>query len=70
MEEGATVLPPNMAFLITKERISDAAATPKKMFRRIPGGEPDSPPVLNPLTEDDSEWTHHPMLIFGLGFRF
>ena len=40
------------------------------VFFEVPTNDPDSLPVLNPLTEDDSEWTHHPMLIFGLGFRF
>ncbi len=40
------------------------------VFFESPTNDPDSPPVLNPLTQDDSEWTHHPTLFFGLGIRF
>jgi hypothetical protein len=40
------------------------------VFFEIPANDPDSPPVLDPLTEDDSEWTHPPMFMLGLGFRF
>jgi len=40
------------------------------VFFETPSADPDSPPVLDPLTQDDSEWTHHLTYLLGIGFRF
>ncbi len=40
------------------------------VFFETPEDDPDSPPVLDPRTQDDSEWTHHPVLLIGVGVRF
>lgn len=40
------------------------------VFFEPPENDPGSAPVLNPLTQDDSEWTHHSLLLFGLGVSF
>jgi len=40
---------------------------PPSFFAR-PTDDPTSPPVLNPNVENDTEWTHHPTLIFTIGY--
>jgi hypothetical protein len=40
------------------------------VFFEEPADDPDSPPVLNPLTQGQSQWTHHPLLLVGLGYGF
>ena len=40
---------------------------PPSFFTR-PEDDITSPPVLNPNVENDTEWTHHPTLIFTIGY--
>jgi hypothetical protein len=40
------------------------------VFFEEPEHDPDSPPVLNPLIQGENEWTHHLLLLAGLGFSF
>ncbi len=39
-------------------------------FLLSPIGAPNIPPIINPLTESASEWTHHPTLLVSLGYTF
>jgi len=40
---------------------------PPSFFTR-PEDDPLAPPVLNPNVQNDTEWTHHPVLTFTLGY--
>ncbi|MEX0690874.1 MAG: hypothetical protein WD934_00930 [Gemmatimonadales bacterium] len=40
------------------------------LFFQSPAGAPNDPPVLDPASSPDSEWTSHPVLHFGLGIAF
>lgn len=39
-----------------------------QVFFIPPSGDPDAPPVLDPVTTKRTEWTHHPTLMFSLGY--
>jgi hypothetical protein len=40
---------------------------PPSFFER-PADDPTSPPVLNPNTQNNTDWTHHPTLVFTIGY--
>lgn len=39
-------------------------------FFAAPTRAPDDPPLLDPLTESDTDWTAHPVVLVGLGWSF
>jgi hypothetical protein len=67
---GVRVHPGGRMFLRIEARDLVWRLSYPNVFFDAPANDPLAPPVLNPLTEDDSEWTHHPTLMFGLGIRF
>jgi hypothetical protein len=58
------------AFLRVEGRLQFWKLSYPTSYFLAPERAPDDPPVLDPATNSDSEWTSHPTLMVGLGYAF